>query len=55
MRIDKEAVSKCKDEASAPKERLIEIMDKLLEAGARREAASLERIIIRLEVWQNRP
>ena len=43
-----------KNEACTPKHRLIELLDQLLEIGAASEAKSLESIIWKLEVWQNR-
>ncbi|MBO5969209.1 MAG: hypothetical protein J6S14_12010 [Clostridia bacterium] len=43
-----------KKEACTPKHRLMELLDKLIEIGAVSEAKSLESIIWKLEVWQNR-
>lgn len=50
----RQAIKKAQDDANAAKERLISIMYELEEAGAIRQARSLEKIIARLEVWQNK-
>ena len=50
----REFVEGCKRNANTAKERLIDIMQNLECVGADREAAALEKIIIKLEVWQNR-
>ena len=42
-----------KNNANVAKNRLIEILDRLQAAGCTSDAAQLEKIIIRLEVWQN--
>lgn len=47
-------IARAKGEASKAKMELITLMDKLTDMGAVKEAEQLERIIIRLEVWQNR-
>ena len=50
----KEFIEGCKRNANSAKERLIDIMDNLRCVEASREADALEKIIIKLEVWQNR-
>ena len=55
MKIDKSKVDKCKSDCNEAKSRLIEVMNSLLSIGAGKEAEQLEKIIIRLEVWQNKP
>lgn len=47
-------LSSIKGDANAAKSRLIDVMDKLLCEGFIKEAEQLEKIIIRLEVWQNK-
>lgn len=39
--------------ANTPKDRLLRIRDELCEIGAQRKADALDKIIWRLEVWQN--
>lgn len=51
---DKSKISHYKAEANAPKNRLIEIEDKLRNCGAIKEADQLSKIIGKLEAWQNR-
>lgn len=51
---DKAVVSRCKSDANAPKNRLIEIESALRDCGALKEADQLSKIIARLEAWQNR-
>ena len=51
---DAQRIEKLKSDANTPKHKLMEIVDKLYECGAVREAKSLETIIIKLEVWQNK-
>ena len=51
---DKQRIEQLKSDANAPKHKLMEIADKLYEYGAMREARSLETIIARLEIWQNK-
>ena len=43
-----------KREACTPKSRLMELAEKLGEAGAVRDQKSLESIIWKLELWQNK-
>ena len=54
MKIDKSKVQHYKGECNVAKSRLIEVMDSLLSIGAYKDAEQLEKIIIRLEVWQNK-
>lgn len=51
---DKQSIEQLKSDANAPKHKLMEIVDKLYACGATREARSLETIIARLEIWQNK-
>ena len=53
-REQKEFVEQCKGNANKPKDYLLMIMDNLRQVGADREADALEKVIIRLEVWQNK-
>lgn len=46
-------VANCKSNANTAKEKLIAIMNDL-QGVSTREAEALEKIIIKLEVWQNR-
>ena len=48
------AVAHIKNEACTPKSRLMELALRLEEVGAVREQKSLESIIWKLEVWQNK-
>ncbi len=48
-----EAVRHAKSEASQPKSRLIDLAGRMRSAGAGAEATRLDRIIARLEAWQN--
>lgn len=48
------AIEQGQRDANTPKERLMEIANKLEEEGAIRQARSLETIIARLEEWQNK-
>ena len=50
----KEMISSIKANAESAKIRLIGLLDELEEIGARREARSLEMIIKKLEIWQNK-
>lgn len=52
----KEFIEGCKRNANTAKDRLIDIMNNLRCEGvqANREADALEKIIIKLEVWQNK-
>ena len=47
-------IAHLKNEACTPKSRLMELAYELEEVGAIREAKSLESIIWKLEVWQNK-
>lgn len=47
-------INECECAANVAKERLIEILDKLYEVGAIRKAKSLDTIIGKLEMWQNK-
>ena len=47
-------IERLKASANTAKSRLMEIAWKLEEEGARREARSLETIIEKLEIWQNK-
>lgn len=50
----KREIAHIKNEACTPKSRLIELAYKLEEIGAIREQKSLESIIWKLELWQNK-
>ncbi len=50
----KREIAHIKNEACTPKSRLIELAYKLEEIGAIREKKSLESIIWKLELWQNK-
>ena len=47
-------IAELKSETNVAKERLMRIADELREIGANREAGSLETIIEKLEIWQNK-
>ena len=47
-------IAHLKNEACTPKSRLMELAYRLEELGAIREAHSLESIIWKLEIWQNK-
>lgn len=47
-----EAIRRASDEINSKKSHLMQAVDRLFEAGANREAESLNRIIARLEAWQ---
>lgn len=51
---DKQRIEQLKSDVNVPKHKLMEIVDKLYYCGAIREAKSLEKIIIKLEIWQNK-
>lgn len=51
---DKAKVEQIKSEASKAKSNLIELVDRLYAADAPKEAEQLAKIIIKLEVWQNK-
>lgn len=51
---DKQRIEQLKSDVNAPKHKLMEVVDKLYECDAVREAQSLEKIIIKLEIWQNK-
>jgi len=54
-RIDKmERIAEIKGDVNPAKERLINAMYELYDIGAVREARSLETIIEKLEIWQNK-
>lgn len=53
-RIDRNKVEHLKNETLSAKSRLIEVHGELLSIGAIKDAEQLERIIIRLETWQNK-
>ena len=54
MKIDKEEVRRKKDDANEAKHRLMNLQDELYAMGAVTDAEQLGKIIVRLEVWQNR-
>lgn len=47
-------IAELKAEANTAKERLMRIADELREKGGMREANSLETIIEKLKIWQNK-
>lgn len=47
-------IERLKDDATTPKERLMDIAQKLEEAGGIREAKTLWTLIEKLEIWQNK-
>ena len=49
-----EEVRRIKENVSPAKDRLISALNELEALGKKREAKTLENIIIKLEVWQNR-
>ena len=49
-----EAIRHIKDEANEPKNALMRLRNALIDAGAYRQARSLDTIIGRLEDWQHR-
>lgn len=49
----KREVERIKGDANTAKEKLMRLVDELIEAGAVREAVRLEKIVERLEIWQN--
>lgn len=51
---DQRTVQRIKSEINPAKERLMRAADELREAGAIRDANSLETIIEKLEIWQNK-
>ena len=51
----RDQIEELKEEANVAKDRLIKIMYELEDIGAIREARSLETIIEKLEIWQNKP
>ena len=51
---DYKEIERMKSEVTSPKERLMDIANRLEECGAIREAKSLDTIITKLEAWQNR-
>jgi len=54
MKKDKSEVYRIKNEVNTAKDRLTSAMYELEEIGAKREAKTLETIIIKLEIWQNK-
>ncbi len=52
MKNDK--IESLKSDCNSPKEKLMSIQNQLNEIGAVKEAEQLDKIIIKLEVWQNR-
>ena len=54
MKKNYEEIEELKRSANVAKHRLIDIMYELEEIGAYREAHSLETIIEKLEIWQNK-
>lgn len=50
----REDIGKIKSDVNPAKDRLIRIMYELEDLGAIREAHSLETIIEKLEIWQNK-
>ena len=54
MAKNTERIEQLKRDANPAKATLISIMNRLEDAGAIKEAQRLEKIIINLEVWQNR-
>ena len=51
---DKQRIEQLKSDVNIPKHKLMDIVNKLYECGAVREAKYLENIIIKLEIWQNK-
>lgn len=49
-----EEVRRIKENVNPAKDRLISALNELEALGKKREAKTLENIIIKLEVWQNR-
>ena len=54
MNDKRSTLDRLQNEANTPKERLIEIMGRLEEAGLIRRAKELGTIIGRLEAWQHK-
>lgn len=52
--MSKERIQSIKNEANSAKEKLMSLEDKLLNNGAIKEAEQLNKIIAKLELWQNR-
>lgn len=52
--IKKEEIERIKSDVNPAKDRLTRIMYELEDLGAIREAHSLETIIEKLEIWQNK-
>ena len=50
----KEVIDRAHADANSAKDRLISIMDYLEEHGAMKQAEDLGKIILRLEIWQNK-
>lgn len=51
---NRDEIERIKSEVNPAKERLMRAADELREIGAVREANTLETIIERLEIWQNK-
>lgn len=51
---DKQKIEQLKSDVNTSKHKLMEIVDKLYECSAVREAKTLEKIIVKLEIWQNK-
>lgn len=49
-----EIIREAQDEANVAKEKLMRIVNNLYEAGATKQAKSLDAIIEKLEMWQNK-
>ena len=54
MKRDEEQIQRIKEDANGSKEKLMDLVYKLRDAGGNREANSLESIISKLEAWQNK-
>lgn len=52
--MKKEIVKEIKNDANSAKEQLMRLEDKLLNNGAIKEAEQLNKIIAKLEIWQNK-
>jgi hypothetical protein len=49
----REKIEEIKNDANRAKERLIDLLNQLEEIGATKEAEALDKIIVKLEVWQH--
>lgn len=52
--MKKEEINNIKSEANHAKESLMSLEEKLIDIGAIKEAEQLNKIIMKLEIWQNR-